>query len=232
MKKSQDVIAEMTALINSLSEDFATEIQSKSESLERTRGQLRAATRELAEQRRQIQVWRQRCAEIDEAELRIKNLERALAEEDAFDWTGRTEVDGRPSELADAGPSFVNRGRSSTLTGPLQINNDVHLDSDPPSPATSTAKDLVSLRRLKAWYERTLGLLRQRVGRTQGASAELEMRCKKIVAICCGIEPDKVDGMLEQLLVAIESDGKDLDMNRVSVFMAKHNNTNATNTTS
>jgi regulatory protein SWI6 len=222
-RKSHDIISEMTALIESLGTDFATEIQSKTESLERTRAQLRAATRELADQRRQIQTWRRQCAELDEAEQRIKNLERAIADEDAFDWTGRTQADGRPAGLNDAGPAFVHRGPSSTLTGPLQIN--FALDADPPPPETSTQKDLVCLRRLKAWYERTLDLLRQRIGRAQGASADLEVRCKKIVAVCCGLEPDKVDGMLDQLLVAIESDGRDLDMGRVALFMAKHNNT-------
>ena len=70
MQKSQDVIAgapfppapdpwthivvtDMTAMIQGLSADFAAEIKTKQDSLDVTQAHLRAATRELSEQRKQ-----------------------------------------------------------------------------------------------------------------------------------------------------------------------------------
>ncbi len=42
-----------------------------------------------------------------------------------------------------------------------------------------------------------------------------------MVAICANIPQDKVEGMLEELLTAMESDGPDVDLARVANFMQK-----------
>lgn len=222
MRKSRDVVASLTTLIDSLSSDFSAEIKTKSEALDRTRAQLRAATRELAEQRKQISGWRTKVAETDEVKQKIKNLERALIEEDTFDWTGRTEVDGSPART-EAGPAFTYRGPGSTLAGLPAVHIQLNLDADPPIPQVDNVGSNVHLRRMEAWYERVLALLRQRVESIEGASVEQERRCRQIVSAFCGVEVEKVDGMLDQLLVAMESDGPSLDLGRVAGFMNKVN---------
>lgn len=55
----------------------------------------------------------------------------------------------------------------------------------------------------------------------QGASAEKEFQCKKIVALCAGIPVDKVEEMLENLVIAVESESQVVDIGRVSGFMQK-----------
>ncbi|EEB92865.1 hypothetical protein MPER_08562 [Moniliophthora perniciosa FA553] len=90
VQKSQDVIADMTAMIQNLSAEFQSEIKVKQDALDVTQAHLRVATRELSEQRRQIQSWQTKCAEMDTLGQRVKNLEKALEEEDMWDWTGRS----------------------------------------------------------------------------------------------------------------------------------------------
>ena len=75
-------------MIQRLSSDFSAEIKSKQEAFDVTQAQLRAATRELAEQRKQIILWQQKCVEQDQIKQRIQNTEKALAREDEVDWTG------------------------------------------------------------------------------------------------------------------------------------------------
>ncbi|KAH7908923.1 apses-domain-containing protein [Hygrophoropsis aurantiaca] len=221
VQKSQDIIADMTAMIQGLSTDFSTEIKSKQDSLDVTQAHLRAATRELSEQRKQIQLWQSRCGELDQVHQRIKNLEKALADEDNFDWTGRTDLSGKDARET-AGPAFQWRGHSSTMAGiGGSMDISINVETEPPIPTTESVSSLIRLRRLKMWNLRMEELMQTRLKSLQGASAEKEYQCKKIVALCTGIPVDKVEDMLENLVVAVESEAQVVDIVRVSGFMQK-----------
>ncbi|EJF64115.1 apses-domain-containing protein [Dichomitus squalens LYAD-421 SS1] len=225
IQKSQDVIADITSMIHGLGNDFASEVKSKQDALDVTQVHLRAATRELSEQRRQIQHWQARCGELDQTTQRVRNLERALNDEDAFDWTGRTELDGADAGPS-AGPAFQARGQGATAMAGVGGAGDVpaNLDVDPTVPLGDSAATLVRLRRLKMWYSRVEQLMETRMRSLQGASAEKEFQCKKIVALCTGVPIDRVEELLENLVVAMESEAQVIDISRVSGFMQKVRN--------
>ena len=178
-------------MIQGLGTDFAAEVKSKQDALDVTQVHLRAATRELSEQRRQIQQWQARCGELDQTAQRMRNLERALVDEDVFDWTGRTELDGSDA-APKAGPAF--QARREDVAG-VGAGGDVpaNLDVDPTVPLGESAATLVRLRRLRAWHARAEQLMEARMRSLQGASAEKEFQCKKIVALCTGVPIDKVE---------------------------------------
>ena len=178
-------------MIQGLGTDFAAEVKSKQDALDVTQVHLRAATRELSEQRRQIQQWQARCGELDQTAQRVRNLERAMTDEDAFDWTGRTELDGS-NGASKAGPAFQARGEDLAGVGG-GVDMPANLDVDPTVPLGDTAATLVRLRRLKMWYGRVEALMEARLQSLQGASAEKEFQCKKIVALCTGVPIDKVE---------------------------------------
>ncbi|KAF8892274.1 apses-domain-containing protein [Infundibulicybe gibba] len=209
VQKSQDVIADMTAMIQNLSTEFQSEVKSKQDALDVTQAHLRAATRELSEQRKQIQAWQARCGELDQITQRVRNIEKATLDEDQFDWTGRTDLDGNDA-LASAGPAFQQRGPTRLC-----------VDAEPPIPTTDSVASLIRLRRLKMWHMRMEELMKARLKSLQGASAEKEYQCKKIVALCTGIPIDKVEEMLENLVIAVESEAQIVDIGRVSGFMQK-----------
>ncbi|KAL4065852.1 hypothetical protein V8B97DRAFT_2021001 [Scleroderma yunnanense] len=221
IQKSQDIITEMTTMIQGLSSEFSTEIKSKQDSLDVTQAHLRAATRELSEQRRQIQLWQSRCAELDQVHQRIRNLEKAIAEEDSFDWTGRTDLSGQDGGES-AGPAFRWRGPTSTMTA-VAGSTDLpfNVEIEPPIPTNNLIESLIRLRRLKMWHMRMEELMETRLKSLQGASAEKEYQCKRIVALCTGIPLDKVEDMLENLVIAMESEAQVVDIVRVSGFMQK-----------
>lgn len=226
-------------MIQSLGAEFQGEIKSKQDALDVTQAHLRAATRELAEQRRQIQTWQTKCGELDQLKQRIRNVEQALADEDQFDWTGRTNYNGEDAR-EKAGPAFKLRGPSSTLTG-MSGSMDVtfNLEPEPQIPMTDNPASLIKLRRQKMWHVRTEESIRERLQSLQGASAEKEYQCKKIVSLCTGIPVDKVEEVttfvkrilrciylthiqvLENLVIAVESDAQVVDIGRVSGFMQK-----------
>ncbi|KAK7012209.1 start control protein cdc10 [Favolaschia claudopus] len=237
VQKSQDVIADMTTMIQSLSTDFQSEIKSKQDALDVTQAHLRAATRELSEQRKQVQAWQARCGDLDQISQRVRNIEKALIEEDQFDWTGRSNGSGDPDaegevedETEDAnagdenngGPAFQWRGTNSTMVGVGEsIDIAEHVEPEPPLPPVDSVTSLIRLRRLKLWHARMEDLMKARLKGLQGASAEKEYQCKKIVALCAQIPIDKVEEMLENLVVAVESESSIVDIGRVSGFMQK-----------
>ncbi|EIN06003.1 apses-domain-containing protein [Punctularia strigosozonata HHB-11173 SS5] len=218
VQKSQQVITEMTAMIQGLSAEFTSEIKAKQDALDVTQAHLRAATRELSEQRKQIQLWQNQCAEHDRVSQRMRNLEKAIGAEETFDWTGRTTPDGR-----DAGPiagsAFKWRGGQSTMAavGDIAMN----LEADPTIPSGESEVILTRLRRLKMWQDRAETLLESRLSALRGTHAEKEYQCRKIVSLCTGISMDKVEEMLEDLVVAVESEHNVVDVSRVSGFMQK-----------
>lgn len=183
----------MTTMIQGLSTEFQGEIKSKQDALDVTQAHLRAATRELAEQRRQIQSWQTKCGELDQLKQRIRNVEQALADEDQFDWTGRSNCNGEDAR-EKAGPAFQRRGANSTLTGMSgAMDMTFNLEPEPPIPLADSPASLIRLRRLKMWHVRSEELIRERLHNLQGASAEKEYQCKKIVSLCTGIPVDKVE---------------------------------------
>lgn len=181
-------------MISSLSNEFSTEIKSKQDALDKTQAHLRAATRQLSEQRKQIATWQTKCGELDQVSQKVRNLDRALTDEDNFDWTGRTELDGRDGRET-AGPAFQWRGAASTTIG---VNGSVdasfnNVDPEPPVPTGDSVQTLIRLRRMKLWHQRMEELLNARMKGLQGASAEKEYQCKKIVALCTGVSIDRVE---------------------------------------
>lgn len=180
-------------MIQGLSTDFSAEIKIKQDSLDVTQAHLRAATRELSEQRKQIQSWQARCGELDQINQRVRNVEKALTDEEQFDWTGRTDLNGKDARET-AGSAFQWRGQNSTMVGlGGSVDISFNVDPEPPIPTTDSLQNLIRLRRLKQWHLRMEDLMNARLKSLQGASAEKEYQCKKIVALCTGIPIDKVE---------------------------------------
>jgi regulatory protein SWI6 len=188
-------IVEMTTLVQNLSAEYNAEIKNRQDNLDVTQAHLRAATRELSEQRKQIQQWQQRCTEVDQVERQIKNLDEAHSDEDRFDWTARTNLDGQDARSA-AGDSFRYRGNLSQVKLPPPVawqNVDPGDGSEAPIPLDNTPEVLVRLRRMKMWYDRTESLLDGRVKAVQGSDTLKEFQCRKIVAMCTKIPVDHVE---------------------------------------
>jgi len=222
-QKSKEVIADITSIVSSLSDDFEAEVKDKQMALEQAQRRLQLSTRQLAEQRRQIQKWQARCSELEQTQQRIRNLQRALAEEDSFDWTGRSEWDGSPSTVETAGPPFEHKGVASTLAS-LDADSEEGsgaMEADPTVPISDSPSSLIRLRRLALWHRRANKLLGDRLTAINGASAEKELRCKKIISIATGFSVDQVEQMSGSLLMAMESEPHLGDLSRIASFMQR-----------
>lgn len=195
MKARTDNGPEITSLVQGLSAEFNADIKSRQDQLDLVQAHLRAATRELSEQRKQVQHWQAKCTEVDQLEHQIRNLDSSLIEEDRFDWTGRTTSTGEDAK-ATAGSAFRWRGHASTLPlpPPVQFGNvDAGSTGDIPIPIDNSPEALIRLRRMKIWYERTDSLLNERLQSIQGSNVMKEYQYRKIVSLCCNLPIDQVE---------------------------------------
>ena len=73
------------------------------------------------------------------------------------------------------------------------VDMPANLEVDPTVPVGDSVATLIRLRRLKMWHSRVEQLMETRMRSLEGASAEKEFQCKKIVALCTGVPIDKVE---------------------------------------
>lgn len=177
-------------MIENLSSEFSAEIKIKQDALDVTQARLRAATRELAEQRRQTQTWQSSLSQLDQVRQRIRNIERVLKDEDNFDWTGKGGAKVKALSLTEE------------ETTP---EDEAKVDPDPPFPEAEegtsaeqqvdTVATLVRLKRMSKWHSKVGDLMQQRISRSKGASAEKELQCRRVVSLCTGVPTEQVDAV-------------------------------------
>ncbi|KAG9036321.1 transcriptional regulator swi6 [Tulasnella sp. JGI-2019a] len=226
VKKSQDVIADLTNMIQDLSATFQTELKVKTDALDTTQAQLRDATRELANQRKQIREWTEQVQSLEGVRLRTRNVERAVAEEDNWDWKEgnigtKHAISASPTKSVAGGSGEISLSFDLETDPPLPSTNQDADDLSAPAPSSDPTVSLIRLMRMKQWYEQTQKMLEDRIENCKGVSAEKELQCRKVVSLCTGVELDQVDAMLGNLVIAMESDGQLVDLGRVAGFMQR-----------
>lgn len=206
-KRGRELIEAVEQIVNDVECDYEAELSKKKEELFKSQQDLRTTTRELAMLRRQITSLRTKHDHLAEANQRVVNLEQALNEETAL-----------AQSLASAG-SEANFSRSDA---PL-TNEDADAIMDVPETATDQALDseIRALQfRINA-YTRNDADLRSQIIKLQNHAAERELQCKRLIATCCNVPLDRVDGLLDPLMQAVDADGSDIDLARVAGFMSR-----------
>ena len=201
---------------------FDREVNVKQNAIETTQTHLQAATRELAARRRDIQAAQAAVTEREEVRQRCENLQRALALFPAADQqsAGRdndqknqdSQGDGHTLDLQDRVPP------SAWFDAPL-AEADAALAQDASESAQVAA--IVRLRWLLMHCDEAMKSLRANIQERQDQVAAQQAQYHRVVALCAQVPPDKVDGLLDELLAAVESIGSDVDTSSVASFMDK-----------
>lgn len=160
-------------MIQSLQSQFTDELKLKQDSLDKAQAALRGQTRTLADARKAQTAEKERKAELDQVQARIRNLEHALRAEDGFDWAGRAVA---AFGGADADAMDVDADDAAGAEDP-----------DLPPADDCSAEALLRLRRMRAWHARIEGLVGGRIGGLKNAGVEKEYMYRKVIAICTGI---------------------------------------------
>ncbi len=181
----------MSQLVEEMNVIYSQELKSKQERLQETHAQLRDMTRELAETRRQNLLLKQQNNRLPELLHRIHNLEQYLNEELAKNQ-------------------------------PIMKLPDIALDANYESKSKNELlQECLNLREVVAAREAVEAQLRSDIIQLRGESGSQELHCKKIIAACCNVPIESVEGLIGPLLNAIESDDDPMDMSQVAAFMSR-----------
>lgn len=214
----------MTALVSTAETSFRTEVNAKQSSIDQTHIKLREATVLLAAERQCLEVVQKQREERKAIEHRIAAFRRSTEEQKALllrpgpsgNVTSPTRTDVKIGD-ADAGlainhallPPQALPGQTVQLTA----QQEAYLASLPPTEILQA--------RVEAYRINNENLERL-ITQIKGRSVKLEERLRRVVALCTGLAEKQVDGMLGNLVVAVESDGGvDMEVDRVRNFLRK-----------
>lgn len=245
--KSSDVRDQLNSTLDDLQSTFERELKEKQDAISTVQSHLQAATRDLAARRKTVSAAQAKLAEKDEARQRVQNLTRAIvaqlglavedeaaaqtkietlvAEANAATKQGGDEmdVDGEDIKPHHSTVSMV-QPFISDLLSESAIQSDLSSPSSSSNSATpeiTEIEQLIRLRFLASFFTESCDTLAKTISEMEDSSAKKEAQCQQVVAICANIPQAKVEGMLDELLTAMESDGPDVDLARVAGFMQK-----------
>ncbi|ORY25321.1 hypothetical protein BCR39DRAFT_544274 [Naematelia encephala] len=206
-RQSRDVQKNISAIFENINEAFAAEMTAKQTKLNTTEASVRHATRSLADKRQAVQRAQAVVSELEQIRQKTENVRRSLVTVSAQDWTGRS---------LGGGPAFSPLPQH--VPAP-QISESLSTEMPFPQPGEPGA--IIKLRRMVAWEDRIAQLLESRTRALEGESTDMALKYRRLVSLCTKVPVDKVDGMLDGLTTAVESDGQTMDLGRIAGFMSR-----------
>ncbi|KAI5792374.1 hypothetical protein FPQ18DRAFT_367401 [Pyronema domesticum] len=247
VQKREDIVKSMQDLIRSLENDFQKELDGKQSTVTTTLSSLRDVTSRLGAERSRANDLRTKVRKISDLRQACRNLKRALEEQPvteglptpAEEGIGGTVIAGTaagPNGTATPAPPAEGRRASiadeqqeaSTADTPYTLQNSllapVHSISNLTTTQLAYIKSLPPSTLLKSrlkGYKRNERSLQGTAQKLKEKSMDLENNFRRVVALSTGIEEQNVDGLIEGLVMAVESDPGEVDTNRVVGFLRK-----------
>jgi regulatory protein SWI6 len=209
------IVTAITSLLQETEREFTVEMQAKQAVIDSIHAQLRDSSAQLGEERRRLERLQVRAKERTERKQKIANLRRAEDEERSRlahmkQQHGQMANGDIDMHLGDADKPFAVLPPNIPASAVMQ---DPRLASTLPSAATLRA-------RLNA-YTANNEALEAEVKGLKGKSRDLEAKYRKVISLCTQVPDDKIDGMLDNLCRAVDSEHGDVELGRVRDFLQR-----------
>ena len=182
-------------ILNQAGTDFQTELKTKQRTVDQLTAQIRTITAVVADSKRNLELRQSQLRAQQLARQRVVNYLHANEEEKL-----RLADLERQNLVHDA--SAVEKWDSSSCQQLLTY---------PPSASVLRS-------RLKGLGART-ELMQRATAALQGRSRHVELKYRKLVSLCTGAPEEDVEGLIDSLLRAVESEKGELDLGRVRRFL-------------
>ncbi len=206
---------------------LSSELQEKQDELNQKTRRLRDEGIALAKAKERLHELQAKAREEHELEQKNANLNRSNAElKSQLSQSNGQLANGMPDQVvvgeADKGLDFdgllplveqlfPSGEENIDFNGPLSVEQRAFL---------SSLERAEVVRGRTAAYQQHNADLETRADKLRGMGHELEGRYRKIVSICTGVEVDKVDDMMENLLQAVMSEQKEhVELGKVRDFL-------------
>ncbi|KAK6904056.1 hypothetical protein I203_107570 [Kwoniella mangroviensis CBS 8507] len=237
-RKSRDVQKNIAAIFETISSTFSTEMVDKQTKLNATEQSVRVATKALADKRQQLHRAQVKVGELELLNQRIDSLKQILEKDSVStseDWTGRKLLTGenelpltfRPIQSTDQQQvkDQVENENVEDDQDDDEIKLPERIQFDSTGGTNTNTDSLIKLRRINLWQDRILSLLNDNIQNLENQNFEKNFRYRKLISLSTKVPVDKVDGMLDGLVTAIESDGQSIDLSKISEFMSRMKDT-------
>ena len=205
-------------VISGLDKEFRDEIEQKQQQHNAAISQLQNATRRYKEEEQKLEQLRKLVNSHAQKKQNCQNLRRALEEEKAL---CQTKFSSSNISLPSQHPKNPEPDQPYIIPEEvLSIHNVTQISEVQMALLKSISPTPVLRARVEAYQINSEGLKRT-AGALHDRSADLEQRFRRVVALCTGVKEGEVDGVLDSLLEAVESDPPEVDTGRLSSFLRK-----------
>ncbi|KAH9889742.1 start control protein cdc10 [Xylariomycetidae sp. FL2044] len=192
----------ITHLLNETSTGFQSEMRKKQTDLDSLHTSLRTTSTQLGDARRTLESLQAAAKSQSLTRQKIFNLSR-----------GRDEEQRRLVRLEQShGKLDADNSWETELDSTLGESNGERTENDKLPNATVLRARIQALR-----YR--MDVTRKGVGSLKGRSKDVEIKYRRVVALCTGVPEADVDAVIDGLLRAVESEKGDLEIGRVRRFL-------------
>ncbi|KAH7324942.1 hypothetical protein B0I35DRAFT_476143 [Stachybotrys elegans] len=204
-ESSDEIIASITHLLNETGSTFQQEMKAKQSSLDALHATLRTTSTQLGEARRNLEQLTATIKKQQLARQKVANL--ASARED--------EQHNLMKEQSHSSQPNPSSSWETELSAMLEAagESSASFNGDGLLPSAAILKA-----RVRA-VENRRDITRKMVQALKGRSQEVEIKYRRIVALCTGVQESEVDAVVDGLLKAVESERDELEIGRVRRFL-------------
>lgn len=175
--------SEIHSTLTELNSTYEKEMQTKSSALSLAQSHLQAATRELSSRRRLVNNAQSLLLEGEENRQRFSNLKGCLKKALGVEIT--QDLDGKDDGLEKLQKDL---NEKIPIEEEFQLPNEVLNDKN-------GAEELIRVRWINEVLEGLCRDLEQRAVETDEESKKKELNCKRVVAACCNVRMESVEGV-------------------------------------
>ncbi|KAG6021987.1 hypothetical protein E4U19_001845 [Claviceps sp. Clav32 group G5] len=208
-ESSDEIIASITHLLNETGAAFQQEMKGKQTSLDAMHSTLRTTSAQLGEARRSVEQLTESVKKQQLARQKVSNLAHAREDE-------QHRLIYEQSQSSQPNPSS---SWETELSAMLEAAEESSTATDGGSSSKGILPSAATLRaRLRA-IEGRRDVTRKMVQALKSRSREVEVKYRRVVALCTGVQESEVDAVVDGLLKAVESEQDELDICRVRRFL-------------
>ncbi|SPJ71266.1 related to transcription factor [Fusarium torulosum] len=205
-ESSDEIVASISHLLTETGSAFQNEMKAKQASLDTLHSTLRTTSTQLGEARRSLEHLSATLKKQQLARNKVANLSHAREHE-------QVSLMQEQSRASQPNPSS---SWETELSAMLEAADDTSGgDSSGEGLLPSAAVLRARIRAVEGRREMT----RKMVAALKGRSRDSEVKYRRVVALCTGVQEDEVDAVIDGLLKAVESEHEELEINRVRRFL-------------
>jgi regulatory protein SWI6 len=218
----------ISTLLSDTESEFTKEMTAKQSQIDAIHVNLRDSSAACGKERGRLDAFRQHVKTIQERQHKISNLKRATEEEQArlnqIHQQYGSVVAEDDMQLGDADQGLAIPAGAVPANILSNINPNHHqpqvLDQAQRQLLASLPATNVLRARVNAYKSINDGLS-ENVRGLQSKSSELADKYREIISLCTNVEESNVDGFLDKLLRAVESEQEDVELARVREFLSR-----------